>query len=510
MAPGPENRPKGRFSWLAEVPLAVRILGVCVILRLWIAPMGNSLWLDETLTLWMTHQDAAAIPPHQSPLFALVERLATLAFGSDEWALRLPPLLASFGCLWIFYKLGTEIYDRATGVLCAVIFLANPQMIVEASDARPYALAMFAHAVALLFLVRWVRSGRLRHGLLWVGFASLAGNFHQLFLVPVPLEGLFVVWRFRKDFLRRLPQFTVVAALGLLLVSPVLRAMLALSAEAGELGSTGTPDWRDLLVQIAPAYILFSIAGVAGLDWITGRKPQWRMPQAAPGIWALGLGVFVAIPVLFFVVTVSGWTQLFASRFLLPSLPGLVIFAAVMLRGFVNLGMRGPIMAAMLAVSLLWAGGFSWIPNYHPEGWRGAIAQLPDSGALFLYSGLVETRSQTWMANRENRTYATAPLGAYREDLNPYDIRLLPYEFDAPSQDFALRQLGRPLSADAPVTILSRSIPGSAGPLWIDWVTEALKARGYQESSAYSDEFVALRVFQLPPEARMAKADKSF
>src|SRR5205807_136298 len=111
----------------------------------------------------------------------LFESLVSKAFGLNEVALRLPSVAAALGSLYLYYRIGVEIADRELGLLLAALYLATPAVTFEVADARPYSIALFLEAAALLSLLRWLRSGRLRHGVFWCLCGSVAIYFHNLF-----------------------------------------------------------------------------------------------------------------------------------------------------------------------------------------------------------------------------------------------------------------------------------------------------------------------------------------
>lgn len=486
---------RSTFRSIRELP-AVWVLTAVAVIRLWLLPLGNSFWVDESLTVWMTHKGLSAIPTHQSALFAYIEWGTSALLGTSEWALRMPSILAALACIFVFYRLGEEILNADAGVLFAILFLSNPQINVLIPDARPYALATLAHAGSLLFLFRWLRTRKMKEGVLWITCAALATHLQHLFLFALPVEAALVLWRFRKEIPARARQLAGITAVGVLLFVPVLVDIRALAGQAVELGSTGVPSYADFLREMLPLYLALAVALVVALEWVSGVRPGWRLSAFPAEAFWFGLALYLFPHVLFFGVTRAGLTQLYASRFLLPGLPGLVIFAGVLLCGLDPPRIRHFVMTGLLAMSVVWVGGLAAIPDYHREGWRQSVRSLPDSGGLLLYSGLVEGRDLTWLRQPDNWTYAAAPALIYRPSLKPSDVGLLPYEFDLSGQRYVEGLLSGSLKGRDPLGLLVRSFPEGPGPLWIDWIGGRLRATGYQEISRSEHGFVAVRVFR--------------
>ena len=84
---------------LADWPLVVAV-GICVLgAALRIAPLGESLWLDELHTAWcavgpLDEVASRAALGNQSPVFFSLEWLLLRVLGDSEFALRLPSLIA--------------------------------------------------------------------------------------------------------------------------------------------------------------------------------------------------------------------------------------------------------------------------------------------------------------------------------------------------------------------------------------------------------------------------------
>src|SRR5579863_6894943 len=152
---------------LGRLPIAMGVLGIIAVVRLWVLPLHNSFWLDESLIAWIVRNGFAQITPAasadlQSIGFCWLEWAFSGLFGPSEIALRLPSLLAAIGSLYIYYRLGTEFIDRETGIIFAAFFLSLPQVALETPNARPYSVGLLAEASALLWLQRWLRTTRLR------------------------------------------------------------------------------------------------------------------------------------------------------------------------------------------------------------------------------------------------------------------------------------------------------------------------------------------------------------
>src|SRR5690348_12132871 len=155
-----------------HTPILCSLVGIAV-LYLWILPLWSGFWLDECATRYVIHGGLAQIIPRcfislQSFAFSILEWLVSRLGATSGPALRLPSLAAGLSTLYVLYRLGTELDGRDFGLTLAALFVSVPPVAAAVPNARPYAIAMWAEAGGLLWFFRWLRSGRLQHGLAWM------------------------------------------------------------------------------------------------------------------------------------------------------------------------------------------------------------------------------------------------------------------------------------------------------------------------------------------------------
>ncbi len=243
--------------------------------------------------------------------------LALTPFGADEVGLRLLSLLAMAGAAGVFTRAVARLADRRTGLVAGLLLATNPFVVAYAAEARGYALALLATAVAALGLARWLddEPGALA---LFGGAAACAGLFHWYALLVTAAFALAAV------VLRRRQAVPVV----------VVAAVAAVPA----------------LAVVATA-LANGVAG-SGAEWIRGVG--LAVPRLALRSWVAG-SWFLAVPVLVAVVAgaVTGdrrprvvalcWVGLpvaavtagelvrpvYVDRYLLPAVIGLAVLAAL-------------------------------------------------------------------------------------------------------------------------------------------------------------------------------------
>src|SRR5262249_40515495 len=147
-------------------PIFLLTAAALMILALWLRPITSSLWVDETGTWWVIEgglrqvvQRADAVQGQSALYYVLLWAWAHVA-GHSELALRIPSLVFSLMSTWIVYLIAKRVLDREAGLLAIVTYAAWHQVVFEASNARPYALATLFVVTAAWSLITWLDGGR--------------------------------------------------------------------------------------------------------------------------------------------------------------------------------------------------------------------------------------------------------------------------------------------------------------------------------------------------------------
>ena len=170
-----------RTGWL--LPLLL----VLLIARLWLMPLGSSLWLDEMATVFVVRhgtQDpslAVVAPQAWRSVYYFLPRAMEEVFGFSEVVYRLPSVVAMAVALFLVARLAARLIDRRAGWFAVFACLALKGINYEAADARPYALGMCVAATSLHFLVRWLDGARWSDAVAFVLSAALVWRVHLLF-----------------------------------------------------------------------------------------------------------------------------------------------------------------------------------------------------------------------------------------------------------------------------------------------------------------------------------------
>jgi hypothetical protein len=479
-------------DWRLRVCLAAAAL---LIVWLWVLPMVNSFWLDETLvavlikgTLAQALRNTAQWP--HSILFSAVEwTVSHISRSSSEIALRLPSLCAALATLYVWYRVGLEYFDSECGLIFAALYAILPQVSRQVPSARPYALGLLAETAALLFLLRWLKARQTSSAYLWSICSAIAVHLHIVFALSFGIELLFLLalclYKRRLNSWVLFGSATVSVALMAFVVPQAMmefreRYLLEIPLQA--------PGWGDLLKAAVPiAFIPIAVVGVVFLvARVSHERGNWNEA------FLVGL-VLMVIPFGLFALAYLGAASVFVPRYLLPAIPGVIMVWGVIVWSLKPRWVRG----LSLACSVLLAAGIAArggpIPQHQDEDWRAAVSAVKNTGQLIVYPGLVETRRLEWLDAAERWPFLIAPALTYRPDLSPKNSLILPFAFGPEEKADVKRRLGTRLEGQESVAIIARGM--FAAEDWISWFSAQARAQGFQRIYASRFGIVDVVVF---------------
>lgn len=372
---------RGTGWWRALLPAGVlAVLGGLLVGR------RHGLWYDELYTaevgtaglptllraVWDgegTTSYLLDVPPsYNAPYYVVVQLwLAVTRLPADEVGLRLLSLVAAVAAVIVLVRAVQRLAGPAVAVAAGLLTAANPLVVEYSAEARMYGLALLATAGTLLGLSRWLDGAR--HGLLLFGLAGAATGLAHWFALPV-VAALAV-----GAVLLRGRQAMPVLGVAALAAVPCL-ALIGLTQVNGT--GTSAVGWireNDSAVPLlavqawAHGSVLLAVLvagavvvglGRAGLGW-AGCRPAGVVAAAWTGL-PLGL-----------VWLVDGVRPVFVPRYLLPTLLGLAVLAALGTATW-RRGVAVPATAALVAASLL--AVVPLLDQGAREDGRGAVAAL--------------------------------------------------------------------------------------------------------------------------------------
>jgi mannosyltransferase len=222
----------------------------------------NSLWLDEATTYSTSIKsivDIWQVSPGEfsPPLFFWVEHVM-LMLGNNEFILRFIPALLGVLTIPLFYVIGKEFLDRNTGIIAAAACAVSPFLIYYSQEARAYSMMLFFVALATIFFLKGMKSGRLTHWALFGVFSALGfwSHFYAIVMIAALILFALIEWapRIRTELnnLKMLILGVVIfAVMCLPLILVTLQLLIARTASAPTYGIQGLEIIWETFSQIS-------------------------------------------------------------------------------------------------------------------------------------------------------------------------------------------------------------------------------------------------------------------
>lgn len=428
-------------KWGARLLRSIEGLGVLpllfllVVIVFWRGFLFESLWLDETITYWVTDHSLwdtvlrSLKCQGQSPLyFMLIWGIRQVA-GSSEWVLRTPSVLATGLSAVVLYSMARRRLDREISLCCVVLFLSSSPVLTAAMSARPYALALFFALSSLYFFQSWIESGN--YGEFGVAFATaiLAYYAHYLFGAVLVVHLSFLLQRPRRNVVL----IVTATLLGLLCAWPGYAQMGLLAERRLSLSFAEVPGMRDLAGALFPPNLVLYIINALILAAIIRGKFVFAWDPFRRS-WPYLLW-YLLPPLVFFVHAILSETSLFVGRYFLWYVPAFCLLSGMLLQSIRSATHRQISCVVLCLLALFFEQGRRW----QVEDWRSVPNRIGDSTSaeVLLYSGLVEDyRPESYDVFMEG--YVFSPLSAYRGKQRL--LRFVPTKLEDPaSADYASR-----------------------------------------------------------------------
>jgi hypothetical protein len=308
---------------------------------------------------------------------------------------------------------------------------------------------MCAFAAALLFLVRWLDSGRWRDGLLFAASAALVVYIHLLFWPSCLVFVLYGAARVARGETPVNPKRAVlVFALYAFALLPVMAQTLSLLRDARAHVFAPLPSLWQFLRSLEPALVL----GCAAALWLIARVRRWR-PEARKlslSTVVLIAGWWLCQPVLLYAFSWLTGDAVFVPRYLQLALPGAALASTAMAALFIPAGQWRRISAVLAMGVFLFLGQWRQLwPRHHNSDWRAAaraVNQLQAAGEVPVIcpSPFIEARPPAWRPGYPLPGFLYAHLAVY-----PIagKIHLFPFENSPPAESQASTLAQGPLSS---------------------------------------------------------------
>lgn len=335
------------------------------------------LWYDESFSVlfarteWAVFWDVTWAKELNALLYYLLLRGWINLFGLSEAAMRSLSLLCMVVTVPVVALIARRLFDGRAAVVAAVLLASHGGMLQYTQETRTYALAALMVSLAALCFVVAVQEGRLAA---WLGFGLFAGVavYAHLFAVLTSVALLASLAALPR---RQWRWADLAAALGVLGLIALPSALFIPQAETEQF------NWIASQLDGAVDRSLFFLAGnastlvkqlmiaavaVLGLSWARRVALRGRGTET----WAHVLVVLWAFLPLLLALAVSEVRPMLVPRYLIVSVPGVVLALAGMLRLIWGRRTLVAVTASAVALQLLALPGQLYTNPQVDEGWR--------------------------------------------------------------------------------------------------------------------------------------------
>lgn len=331
-------------------------------LRVW--DLGrNGLWYDEILQAQiaggaLTDFFPQLIANAAMPLDYLVAR-AVMAVGSSEFLLRFPAAAFSTLAIAVIYALARRMFGKTTALLASAFMAVSGFAVFYAHEARPYSLYLLLVTASFYWMYRALQTNRLTDWGLFAAFIGGALLSHLFALFVALAQGLFILLGLitRLASPRRAPLFARIsrtALAGGVLVMLVFLTALWLTPNAQFVWGSALRFLSFLLApDFAPPSQTYGLAPgetipqftldffyTRILDGLGGGGTAATLALTLLAFLGVGmarrkpwetflLGLWAILPIALIVLFLFYRATLFASRYLIGSIPAWLILCAI-------------------------------------------------------------------------------------------------------------------------------------------------------------------------------------
>jgi hypothetical protein len=201
------NKLKAPFTGEKITVTGMILLGVILRLRQYLT--GRSLWSDEAMLALniVSRNFSGLFKPldydQGSPVgFLLVEKIFSLPFGRNEYALRFFPVVVGIASIWLFYLLLKRTTSGAGLLAALALFVVNPRLVYYSSEVKQYIVDVFVTIGLLLLASHLFEERPQKRSFAWLalaGFLALWFSHPALFVLAGIGITLVIVYIRRRD-----------------------------------------------------------------------------------------------------------------------------------------------------------------------------------------------------------------------------------------------------------------------------------------------------------------------
>jgi mannosyltransferase len=361
-----------------------------LVLALGFAHLGaKSVWLDESISVGQATKQGVWVTltgrGDNMGLHSFLLHVWIKAFGESEIAIRSLSVFFAALCVPAVYLAGRRLFDRRAGLVAAVLLAPNAFFVQWAQQARGYTLLILLVTLSSYFFLGELERPSRANRVAYVVSSAAALDAHS-FAAFVVLAQLLTVLALRRRAAFTKSWLGVAAAIAVLGLPEGIHALDTGAAQLSWISTPNGASLRKALLDLGGGgwWALAVLLGGCGLAVLRAMKVGDRWRECFLATW-------LVVPVA--LSFAGSFVQpMFLSRYLLVSLPALVLLAA---RGLTKLPSPA-LLAALVAVACAFGLQVSnWYAAPAREDWRAAtryvLASTHPGDAVLYYPTFAQT-----------------------------------------------------------------------------------------------------------------------
>ncbi len=381
-------------------------------------PLGESFWLDETLTLWANKVSVAEMISRvteaqgQSPLYFLLVR-PLIKLTESEYILKASSTITTLLYLWIFFLLLRRRFSFEVSLFGTALLFSTDLTIISAFSIRPYALAMLTSLGATYSLLNWLeRQRQVKYLTTWFVLMVATFYLHYLFaLLAIP--HLILILNHRSDLTKKDWAFLgICIALGILASIPGLNQILSLSSRVSSLSFAPMPTLIEFFKAILPPSILvFSTTAFLVAGFFSRFDFNYKWPGCNAKLLSPLIVGWLLTPIFFGIHAHLTGHSMFIDRWFMWTTPAFIYLLCALIKGVQN--QRAVQIFVLVGIGLMITREAD--RRWQVEDWRLASQEVArqESQKVVLYSGLIELENSQLIGDKTKAEYLAAPLFHY-------------------------------------------------------------------------------------------------
>ena len=361
---------------------------------------GESLWLDETISLWISDSDVIerSSQEAQTPLYYLILHNWINFFGDSEFSVRFPSVIFGSLAVILMYILGKRLFNKEVGVLSSLILSISAYNIYFSQEARPYSLFVFLFLLSFYSFLLILEKKDVRNSSFYIISNILMIYTHIFGLFLVLAQTIYILYLFlsKKREKSLLKQWIIIQAVLFILFVPWLGFFIEQIAKIQ--GGVDFVNWislpslnavyysfqefsgllyfssNEIFLILIPMFIIFLVLSLNAVLFFRKDGPKAGFIKTEENVLLL---LFIFVPVILAFIISYAVFPIYVTRYLIPCSAAFYILVAAGLVKIKHKNLKTALIILLVLLSLV------SVLFYHTaikkEQWREAAEYIDEN-----------------------------------------------------------------------------------------------------------------------------------